>query len=494
MKNPSIPYRILPFRFLRYNERELLLVNDVGEFIFSDVNNFERLITYDLDSGCQFFLDLKGKHFLTDTNIEPVVDLLATKYRTKKAFLKNFTALHMVVVTLRCNQRCRYCHASSEHPSGLEWDMKRSTAHKVVETIFKSPSPTIKIEFQGGEPLLNWETVVEIIEYAEKLNRTERKDLEFVLCTNLTLMTEDMLAYIKKHNMIISTSLDGPPGLHNSNRVFRSGGGTYDLFVKKLEMARDSLGVNKISALMTATKGCLSRIKEVVDEYVKRGFQGIFLRALNPYGFARGEIESLGFSTKDFVTAYKDAIQYIIGINLRGTYFEEFYTTLLLTRMLTPFSTGFMDLQSPAGAGISGAVYDFNGDVYPTDEARMLAKMGNHAFRLGNVMTDSYASMFGGRKLRSLIGRSVMEILPGCHSCAFQIYCGADPIRNYTAQGDVIGHRPTSDFCKKNREIIRFLFELVRSDQEEIMDVFWSWITKRKLEEIRCVELSRYTD
>jgi hypothetical protein len=57
----------------------------------------------------------------------------------------------------------------------------------------------------------------------------------------------------------------------------------------------------------------------------------------------------------------------------------------------------------------------------------------------------------------------------------------------------MVGHRPTNEFCKKNMAIIKFLFELIQNDNEDIMDVFWSWITKRSLEEIKGVELPRKT-
>jgi uncharacterized protein len=61
----------------------------------------------------------------------------------------------------------------------------------------------------------------------------------------------------------------------------------------------------------------------------------------------------------------------------------EDFATILLSRILTPFATGFVDLQSPTGVGIAGVVYDYKGNVYPCDEARMLAKMGAPRFHMG---------------------------------------------------------------------------------------------------------------
>ena len=484
MNTIEYPYTVLPFRFKRFRGGKLILINEVGQFEFVDSMTFEKYINYELDTKSSAFLDLKGKHFATDSDVAPIVELLATKYRTRKAFLKNSTALHMMVVTVRCNHCCRYCHASSEHPETAGWDMTPTVAKKVVDMIFRTPSPRIKIEFQGGEPLLNWESVKETVTYAEYVNKKAKKALEFVLCTNLTLMDEEMLPFIKDHGILVSTSLDGPKDLHDKNRILRGGGSSYEVFLDKLELTRKHLGADKVSALMTTSKDSLNRMTDVVDEYVKRGIHGIFLRALNPYGFAKKDGEVLGYAIKDFLQSFKKTLDYIIELNLKGTHFEEYYTTLLLSRILTPFSTGFVDLQSPTGAGLCGVMYDFNGDVYPSDEGRMLAKTGDNAFLMGNVRKDDYANLFGGKTLRSLVNKSCVETLPGCSWCAFQPYCGADPVRNYSEQGDVVGHRPTSDFCKKHMGILKHLFELIHLNEENTMDVFWSWITKRPLEEI----------
>ncbi len=191
-------YTLMPFRFSPFPGNRMLVVNEVGEFIFLDRETFERLVSYDLDPGSGIFLDLKGKHFVTDTAVTPVIDLLATKYRTKREFLKSFTGLHMVVVTLRCNQRCNYCHASSQPADQQRWDMSPETAINVVHKIMESPSELIKIEFQGGEPLLNFEVVKTIVREAKRLNRKKKKNLYFVICTNLTLIDGPTLAYSRK--------------------------------------------------------------------------------------------------------------------------------------------------------------------------------------------------------------------------------------------------------------------------------------------------------
>lgn len=236
-----------------------------------------------------------------------------------------------------------------------------------------------------------------------------------------------------------------------------------------------------VDVLMTTTAFSLDKIKQIIDEYLKLNFSGIFLRAINPYGFAVQHKNDFLYDSENFVVFYKKALDYILELNKQGFYFVEYYTTLLLTRILTPFSTGFVDLQSPSGAGISGVIYDYDGNVYPADEARMLAKMGDKYFVMGNVNTHSYKEAFGSEILQKITNESCLEVMPICNQCVFNPYCGADPIRNYLETKDIMGDRLNSNFCKKNKAIFTHLFSLIRQDDEQTNDIFWSWINKKPL-------------
>ncbi len=469
-------YRILPQGFL--------VVNQAGEYLLLSHEEFDKLLSGNKAQMGSLYYRLKGKHLVADGDAELSIEMLATKLRTRKGYLTSFTSLHMIVVTLRCNFYCDYCHASSADQDKPGLDMNWETAKNVVDTIFKSPSPVIKIEFQGGESLLNWDVVKEIVLYAEVVNRFAKRDLEFVLCTNLTLVTPEILSFYKKHKVMISTSLDGPQPLHDLHRKCRDGSSGYETFSRNLELTRKHLGEQGCSALLTVTRDHLDKLPHVIDHYVEMGFNGIFLRALNPYGYAVKNASKLDYSTEEFVTAYKSALDHIINLNFAGTPFTEYYASLLLQRILTPFSTGFVDLQSPAGAGISGVIYDYNGDVYPVDEARMLARMGDKRFYMGNVLQNTYEDLFNGRLIQDLVYNSCVEVLPGCATCAYQIYCGSDPIRNYVESGDLIGSRPDSGFCQKNKGILDHIFELLLQNDTRINNLFWSWITMRNLKDV----------
>ena len=111
-----------------------------------------------------------------------------------------------------------------------------------------------------------------------------------------------------------------------------------------------------------------------------------------------------------------------------------------------------------------------------SDEARMMARFKNYYFRLGNVNENSYQEMFNGELLHHIISSACTECLPACADCVFQPYCGADPVRNMSEQGDMVGFRPTNEMCKKTKSIIHYLFELLHKHDPEINKIFWSWL------------------
>jgi His-Xaa-Ser system radical SAM maturase HxsB len=475
-------YQLLPFRFERFSDSEYFLSNEAGEFEFLNNPDFDLFVSEKLDVNNDVFLNLKSKQFLADQqNIEAVANMLATKFRTKKSILNDFTSLHMVVPTLRCNSDCIYCQVSKKDLCDKGFDMPKETAKRVVKSIFESPSPVIKIEFQGGEPLTNFEMVQYIMEEAEWQNLFKKKHLEFVICTNLSLITPEMLKYLKKHKCYISTSLDGYRDLHNTNRPLQDTKHTHECFEEKLKLTREYLGEDSVSALMTTTCYSLGHFKEIVDEYIRLEFNSIFFRSLNPYGFAKRDKHKIAYPVSDFIENYKEGLMYIIDLNLHGKFFVEGYAELLLKRILTPFATGFVDLQSPAGVGISGVIYDYNGNVYVSDEARMMASVNNQYFKMGNVNENTYQEMFDGEFLRNVIANSCTECLPACSECAYQPFCGADPVRNFSEQGDIVGHRPTSEMCKKTKAVIKFLLELIKQNNPKINNIFWGWITKQSI-------------
>lgn len=474
-------YRPLPFRFVHLDSEKELLVNEAGEFLIAAKGTSRALVSRQLARGSHLYSTLKAKHFIADHSSSPLLDVLATKYRTKHQFLEGFTKLHIFVVTLRCDHSCHYCQVSRQTMDKRVYDMSLETAEKSVELMMRSPAPHLTLEFQGGEPLLAFDVIRHVVPLAKKRAGLLGKTLDFVVTTNLANATDDMLLYLRDENVKVSTSLDGPAFIHNANRP-RPRNNSYELTIEKIDRARAILGASRVAALMTTTQLSLDHPTEIIDEYVARGFHSIFLRPISPYGFAVKSTRKTGYPLDAFLNFYRTGLSHIININRRGYHLAEVYAKIVLTKILTPYGTGFVDLQSPAGAGISVMVYNYDGSIYATDESRMLAEMGDYSFRLGNVHRDSHKDIFTREPFLNLAAVSCNQALAGCSDCALQPYCGADPVFNYATQGDIYGHRPTSEFCRRNMAIIKHLFQLIAAQDKELTRMFFSWIQNIDLE------------
>lgn len=466
-------YSLLPFQFKEIQNR-ILLTNIVGNYIFLGHDEFSKFIDYQLTKKHETYLDLKAKFFLYNpTNKIEVIKLLASKYYTKKRFIEDFTVLHMIVPTLNCDSNCLYCQVSSTSKDNNRI-MTKATAKKITQTIFECPSKSIKIEFQGGEPLLNFPIVKHIVLLSEILKKLYRKNVDYVICTNLINVTDDQLDFLKKYNVHISTSLDGTEAIHDAMRKLRDGTGSYNKFKMNLLKAQKLLGNNNVSALMTTTKVSLLQFKEIINEYIDSGFNSIFLRSINPFGGAKKNKNDIDYSAEDFCKFYIDALEYIIELNSNGIFFVEEFATILLRKILTPFSTGFIDLQSPSGLGISGALYNYDGKVYASDEGRMLAEMGDDKFLIGDTTKNNYHSIFHNEKLIDMVDGTILYGFAPCNDCVYVEYCGIDPVKNYinNVSFDI-------NACKRNKTILDYIFHKILNSVKAL-DIFWSWICKNK--------------
>jgi His-Xaa-Ser system radical SAM maturase HxsB len=465
-------YHLLPFRFHPINDSREVLVNEVGDFLICPRGTAGRIATRDLSAEELLFADLVANFFISSEPVPDLIDVLATRYRTRKSFLDSFTALHIIVTTLRCNHNCHYCQVSRQSQDKHQYDISDQDLESALDLIFRSPAPELTIEFQGGEPLLAFDQVRRGVLGAIERNRIHGRTLRFVVCTNLTVITDEMLEFFKEHAIMISTSLDGPPALHDRNRPV-AGAESSTMLQDGIARARAALGTDMVSALMTTSRLSLEQPEEIIDCYRDNGFDHIFLRPIHPYGFARRLSPRLSYDAPRFLEFFKRGLLYILDLNRSGVWFVEDYAAIILKKMLTPFPVGYVDLQSPSGLVNGVAVYNYDGGVYASDESRMLAETGDLSFRLGHV-SDPYEDLFHGPAARRITASSINESLAGCADCGLQSYCGSDPVRNHAQHGDIEGYRPSSSFCTTNMEIMRFLLELMDSDSEAER-IFRSW-------------------
>lgn len=463
-RSSATNWALLPFRFERIGER-VLVTNMVGEHLFLTGEEFASFSQRALPDDSPLVRRLRAKHLIRDRDDEVPVELLALKARTRYRRLQEFTALHILVASLRCEHSCPYCQVSRQSSDKDAFDMSSETAALALDAVFRSPSDNIKIEFQGGEPLLNFDLIEAVVLEARTRNETGGKNLGFVIATNLALLDDRVIDFCRAHDVYISTSLDGPADLHNKNRP-RPGRNSWELATVGIRRVREELGIDRVSALMTTTRSSLGRVREIIDAYVDQGLSGIFLRPLSPYGFAIKTKSFDAYGVKRWLPFYEEGLDYIIELNRRGTPMVEQYAAIVLKKMFTNDDPGYVDLTSPAGIGIGAIVYNYDGDVYASDEGRMLAEMGDTTFRLGNLHSESYEEIMLSEALLAPLEQSFTGSAPMCTDCAFEPYCGADPTYHHATSGDFLGRKPSSGFCRRNMAIFKLLLARYESDPE----------------------------
>ena len=480
------------FRFKKFGD-DYLITNDIAKYSFLTKEEFGSFIAWKIIDWDKYD-ELLQKKFIKNDLYEKD---MAQAFAKKNEFLAFWPSLHIIVTTLRCNHKCQYCHAAVAPMSAKDMDMTEEIAKKVVDTIFYTSNPNLTIEFQWWEALVNWKIVKFITEYAEIKAQHLGKNVQFALVTNLTLMDDEKLNYIIDHNIHISTSLDWDEETHNFNRTFKDGNSyeqvTY--WIKKINDKYAELDakipdydgkvLRKVGALVTVTKKTLPKYKELIDTYIALGLDGIFLRPLNPYGFAAADLEKLWYTSEEFIAFYKNSMEYIIKLHKENPElnFREALSTIYLAKMLTDKDPNYLDERSPCWACVWQVAYNFDGKIYSCDEWRMLWRMWDDAFLMVDIKDtdfkefpwhDTYNKMIDSETTKIMVQASTLDWLPGYNDSVYKPYIGVCPIHSYKSTWNII-----PNYIKDHKRILwynvlDYLFENVRIDENRA--IFERWL------------------
>lgn len=490
VKKPAVQPEKLGFFRYGVVGGKVLLTNDAGQWHFLEKPDFEAFLGGRIEEGHPQYESLKSKSFLRHPRD---LDDLAGRLARKKSFLSYGPHLHIVLTTLRCNQSCKYCHASRTEMDRVDTDMSLETAKQVVDTAMLSTSPSINFEFQGGEPTVNFPAIEFIVKYSQEKNRYEKKQLTHSLVTNMTAMTEEKASWLIDNGVLVCTSLDGPEVVHNWNRTWSKGGNAFAEVMKWIrwfnqryvDMGRDK-ELWHVDALMTTSRKTFEHWREVIDLYVELGIRNLHLRPLNPYGFALSTWKTIGYSAEEYLDFYARALDYIVELNLRGVQISEGTASVFLSKILGPDDPNFVDIRSPCGAGTGQVAYNYDGRIFTCDESRMTAAMGDDSFQIGTVGSTSYYDMVGHPTVRAMALASLQDSLPSCSTCWNKPFCGVCPMHNYMTSGDLYGQRPNSAKCKEHYTISSLLLERLANDTDgRIEKIFRRWTVSRPRETAR---------
>lgn len=456
------------FGFKKFEDK-YLLTNDLGKYAFVSDETFQGLInkTEICSEEKQTLLE---NYFIYDEHESVFVERVRRGMRESKNYLFSATSLHIFVLTNICNMSCIYCQAKDDEAI-TPCKMSKEVAEKCVDVALSSPARFLTFEFQGGEPLANFEVLKHIVTYTNE--KKGSKNVVFSLVSNLSLLNEEMFDFLVKQNVSISTSLDGPKSIHDNNRFYSSGAGTYDIVSERIKYIQSN--DYTVGAIQTTTKQSLNHAKEIVDEYVAQNQNSIFIRPLTRLGTAARVWEQIGYTAEEFIKFYEDALRYIIKLNIRGVDIRENHACIFLKKILTGTAVNYMELRSPCGATVGQMAYFYDGNVFTCDEGRMLYEMGMDDFKIGNVFYNTYDEMMLSTGCKAVCIASLLEGQIKCCDCVYQPYCGTCPVINLAQDKDLFFKNTNAFRCKVYSGMLDVIFSILKDNKEEEITVFKKW-------------------
>ena len=390
-----------------------------------------------------YALASKGIGFIEKDDIFSLAHDYTAFLRTK---VNKGLGYFIIVPTLRCNLLCSYCQVSraSETASGYDWDDE--TVKRFLEFFIEHSSEAPKLEIQGGEPLLIFPKLKKMIEEIHKI----KPKTEVVICTNLQVIPENFWKFAKKHNIFISTSIDGPSKLHNKNRN-KDEIGTKQFF-QNLTDAIKHLGIDYVSALPTITD--FEDLPEVTTFYRKLGFKEIFMRPVNYQGFARKSFDQQSKNQENWNKAYLSSLAQIFADNeVNKNKIIEINFALHIKKIFAPSFKSHVDFRNPNPVAEDYLVINFDGTFFPSDEARMLHRVGYVDLSIGSL-TDG----FDYKAIATLNDASTLDRYKACDECAFKPFCGIDITDLISRHGTLDVAMEDTYHCKNHIGVFDYIF------------------------------------
>lgn len=458
------------FIFKKFKDK-YLITNDMGFYMFLKDDEFNYLVQEQYEFLSETTIGrLQDKMFIFNEEKEVFVERAMQVYRENKKYIFSGTSLHIFVLTNSCNMCCVYCQAqdSGQEIKGV---MNKETARKAVDIALQSPNENLTFEFQGGEPLINFEIIKYIVEYTNEVNRS--KNVYFTVVSNTLLLSDEMISFFAENSISVSTSLDGNREIHNANRPKKIGGGTYEEVCQNMKRLRDAQ--IDVGAIQTTTRKSLLMPDEILKAYLDMGLQHVFIRPLTPLGYAREHWDEIGYTPNEFIDFYKDVLTRIIELNKKGIPIIEGHAIIFLRKILNQSADNYMELRSPCGAAVGQMAYYYDGNIYTCDEGRMLAEMGKSEFKLGNVDYSNYDDLVDNDVCKITCQASVLEGLPGCSECVYMPYCGVCPVVNYAMEENIYSREINNYKCSIYKGMLDTIFELI-DENPSAMEVFEGWM------------------
>ena len=456
---------LLRYSFTKMDDGAYLLSNDAGKFLFVSEDEFMQCATGEITSVPLYINLEKGLFIDNECNREQTYNILRRKI-TKNG---NNGCRTILKITSFCNCECIYCLSDSTHEKMNE-SMTIETIDKSLDFILNSGKQHLIIELQGGEPLSQFESIKYINEEIHK-RKQPWQTVDFVIMSNMTLLTQEMATYFKDNNIALGTSIDGPKDIHDKHRPLYTGEGSFDKQTANVEMYK-AIQDKQVGALITLCKDTLDKARDIIDYYIERGERVIFVRPTYNIGRAHRNWDTVGYTGEEFVKYYIDCVEYLIELNQKGVDVFERTTADALCKIFDGAS-GSIENTSPCGMTYNMISINHDGFVYACEGGRMLGDMGCREFCIGDVYTDTYDQVLRKKHTRDLEERSIIESKPSCSYCVYEPWCGKCPVEEQMET-----YSANTYLCAINKGTFDYIFKLLKDDVKR--PIIMKWFEKSK--------------
>ena len=351
----------------------------------------------------------------TEDIYEPFVE----KFKEKRQTVVKALCLH---IAHDCNLACKYCFAEEGEYHGRRALMSFEVGKKALDFLVANSGNRVNLEvdFFGGEPLMNWDVVKQLVAYGRSLEKPNNKKFRFTLTTNGVLLNDEVMEFVNKEMSNVVLSLDGRKEVNDRMRPFRTGKGSYDLIVPKFQKLAESRNQTNYYIRGTFTRNNLD-FSEDVKHFADLGFKQMSIEPVvgpeeDPYSMREQDLPQIMEEYDKLALEYIDRYK-------KGNGFNFFHFMIDLTQGPCVYKR-----LSGCGSGTEYLAVTPWGDFYPCHQF-----VGNEDFLMGNVdegiIKPEIVKEFGNCNVYSK---------EKCKNCFAKFYCsGGCAANSYNFHGTI---------------------------------------------------------
>lgn len=371
-------------------------------------------------------LTREGRLFTRDV-FEPMIDQVKQRKTVVKAL-----CLH---IAHDCNLACKYCFAEEGEYHGRRALMSYEVGKKALDFLIVSSGNrrNLEVDFFGGEPLMNWQVVKDLVAYGREQEKIHNKHFRFTVTTNGVLLNDEIQDFINKEMDNVVLSLDGRKEINDNMRPFRNGKGSYDLIVPKFQKLADSRNQERYYVRGTFTRNNLDFSNDVLH-FADLGFKQMSIEPVvgdesDPYAIREEDIPKI-------CEEYDRLAKIMIEREKEGKGFNFFHFMIDLEG-----GPCVSKRLSGCGSGTEYLAVTPWGDLYPCHQF-----VGQEEFLMGNVdegiTRPEIADEFRGCSVYSK---------DKCRDCFAKFYCSGGCMANaYNFHGTI--HEAYDIGCEMQRK------------------------------------------